>query len=355
MFGGILSNVQIAFRLFCLIITISLSTYWTYQYFLNEDLISLEYKKYYTKEEDVYPILSLCITNPISEKKLKELNASFNASSYLKFLSGEVFEPSFLHIDYHSVIKDMKDYIEEDFIRYRNGSSIALHPDYKSNSNYVYGGVVGNENRAFPSKYAFFSDGDEFFNCYELAMPQERNIKNFWFRLNSNMFPNGIRPTSYGFLAILHYPNQLLIARTVKHFWPQSRNINDSYSMQFLIRGVEVIQRRQKQQRNCYENWKEFDIYIKDRHSNNVGCRVPYLDTLYNISMCSTIEQMKKKFYLQADDYGLSPPCREMKKITEKYEEVTLNLQKVSWARKGTFWISIIFPDEDFKEISQTR
>ena len=44
-----------------------------------------------------------------------------------------------------------------------------------------------------------------------------------------------------------------------------------------------------------------------------------------------------------------------MKKITEKYEEVTLNLQKVSWARKGTFWISIIFPDEDFKEILQTR
>ena len=112
-------------------ITISLSSYWTYQYFLNEDLISIEYKKYYTKEDDVYPILSLCITNPISEKKLKELNASFNASSYLKFLSGEIFEPSFLQIDYHSVIKDMKDYIEEDFIRYRNGSSLALHPDYK--------------------------------------------------------------------------------------------------------------------------------------------------------------------------------------------------------------------------------
>ena len=50
-----------------------------------------------------------------------------------------------------------------------------------------------------------------------------------------------------------------------------------------------------------------------------------------------------------------STPCREMKKVTDLYDEATLDPKKLNWARPGFFWISIIFQDDDYKEIMQTR
>ena len=64
---------------------------------------------------------------------------------------------------------------------------------------------------------------------------------------------------------------------------------------------------------------------------------------------------MKKKFYFQADDYGLAPPCREMHKIHQSVQETTHDPEKITWARKGYFFLAITILDDDFKEILETR
>ena len=84
-------------------------------------------------------------------------------------------------------------------------------------------------------------------------------------------------------------------------------------------------------------------------------CRLPYLNSAEDVPFCSTKEQMKKMFQHRGDYYGVEPPCKEMKTIRTSYQESTLDITDVSWAKKGTFWISLIYPHEDFKEILQTR
>ena len=44
-----------------------------------------------------------------------------------------------------------------------------------------------------------------------------------------------------------------------------------------------------------------------------------------------------------------------MKKITDQFEENSLDTKKYSWATKGKFFIGIVFPDEDYKKITLTR
>ena len=84
-------------------------------------------------------------------------------------------------------------------------------------------------------------------------------------------------------------------------------------------------------------------------------CRLPYLDDTEDVPLCSTQEQMKKMFQHQGDSYGVNPPCREMKTIRTSYHESTIDIRAEPWAKKGTFWIGIMYPHEDFKEILQTR
>ena len=124
------------------------------------------------------------------------------------------------------------------------------------------------------------------------------------YRFNSSIFSSGVRPIIHGFVAMIHYPNQLLIAGNTKYQWPKKR---------------------------------------------------PYLDITGDVPLCSTKEQMKKMFHHRGDYYGIDPPCREMKTIRTSYHESTFHIGDAPWVRKGTFWMGIIYPYEDFKEILQTR
>ena len=50
----------------------------------------------------------------------------------------------------------------------------------------------------------------------------------------------------------------------------------NNYAMRFYIRGVEILQRRNKNSRLCNENWQNYDNIVLQHHIDNVGCRAPY-------------------------------------------------------------------------------
>ena len=224
---------MIAYRLVFCGVTISLCSYWTYRFHLNENLITISYEKYYDNEKHAFPVLSMCFGNSVSEEILKKFNPNVNKSTYLGFLSGMTFDPKLFDIDYPEVIENISDYIEEDFIIYRNNSYRALHPDYFNNSHYYQFVTTKSEKQNLLSNYAFYTVAHMLYNCYELSIPPDRNIQLFWYRVRNSIFPSGTRPLRYGFLVIMHFKNQLLSAKTIRHAWPQHRCENDSYVMLF--------------------------------------------------------------------------------------------------------------------------
>ena len=352
--SSIESKLFLVVHFVCWAGAIALTGYWIYEFKLNKDLCTVDYKKYYDGEKDVFPVLSICFRDPISMERLKRLSPGINQSLYIKFLSGKVFMPNISLIDYPKVILNLTDHIAEDFIRYRNGSYLSVHPEYLNDSN--YGDNVSNNHgkREFSSNYGLFL-GSTFYNCYDLSVPHDKDIHGYYYRMNNTIFPFGIRHQRDNFGAILHYPNQMYISSYRKFEWTRPREEIDSYMMKFHIRGVEVLRRRQKWNRPCNANWEDHDSYIRNNYLKTLGCRPSYIKSVEGVPICSTKVQMNERFYLRPDDYGVLPPCQEMKNIWAWYEESTIDLEKETWGRKGISWISIIFSEEDFKQISEIR
>ena len=351
---NISSKIHVGFRIVCFVSALALTSYWTYIFILDEDLCTVDYKKYYAEKSDAFPVLSFCINNPVSKKKLERANPNINISSYLNYLKGQAFNSNILDIEYSSVIQNASDFIEEDFVRYRNGSFVSLWSGYQDDETYGKSTLNTKNRRTFSADYAFFFIS-RFYNCYELSVPDDRNIYSFFFRINSSIFPSGIRGSFFDLLTVLHYPSQMLIAGNRRYYWPKERNNEESYIMKYHIQRVEVLKRRQARNRPCNENWKNHDNEIENKFTNALDCRLPYLHRNNEFPICTSKKKLQERFYLRSDDYGVNPPCLEMKKITDLFEESTLDSKKYSWARKGSFIIGIIFPDEDYKEITQTR
>ena len=125
--------------------------------------------------------------------------------------------------------------------------------------------------------------------------------------------------------------------------------------MKHNIHAVELLKRRSTRNRPCNENWDDYDNEIKKKFIKHINCRPHYLDIGRNVALCSSKKDLKESFYLRSDDYGIGTPCQEMEKVSDYYEESTLDVKKLSWARKGFFWVGIIFQNEEYKEITQTR
>ena len=351
---NISTKINLVFRILCFASALALTSYWTYVFILDEDLCIVDYKKYYSEERGAFPVLSFCINNPISRKKLERVNPNINVSSYMKYLKGQAFDSNMFEFEYFSVIKNASDFIEEDFVQYRNGSFVSIHPDYHDDETYGKTTTNKRNRRTFSAYYAFFFLS-QFYHCYELTVPQDKNIFSFYYRINSSIFSSGIREQAYDLLTILHYPNQMLIAGNRKHVWPQRRNFEESYMMNYQIQGVEVLKRRQARHRPCNENWENYDKEIEKKFTNNIDCRLPYLHRNKEIPICKSKKELQTRFYLQTDYYGVIPPCFEMKRITDQFDEISLDTKKYSWARNGTFIIGILLPDEDYKKITLTR
>lgn len=328
----------------CWSTTVTVIFYWIYIFSQNEDLCIVDYKKYYQDKTDVFPVLSLCFRNPFSNKKLGMSSAGINDTSYLEFLEGKYFSPEMLAIDYKNITMDMSEYLVRYWVNWRNGSYETKSLENK------------NDKKIFISTYAGFRlDGHyKFYNCYGMQMPSDKQMSAFYVQLRNTIFPSSTGPTSYDFFTLLHYPNQLLISmKSVKYTWPKHQT-NNTYETKFTINLVEVIRRRNKDNRPCDEEWGNHDDNLLVKHTNNAGCRAPYQDPSVTIRNCSNTYEMKQaRFKLRKDDYGAFPPCKAMEKIIYTYEET--DLSSTEWEGKGNFWVGIHFIDQNFKEIVQTR
>ena len=64
------------FHVFCLFITVGLVGFWSYKFYLNEDLSIIEYKEFDDEAGDPYPLMTLCFRNPFINTDKSHLNQS---------------------------------------------------------------------------------------------------------------------------------------------------------------------------------------------------------------------------------------------------------------------------------------
>ena len=107
---------KIAFTSGCVIASLAFVIKLIYEYSLNKDTSSLEFKAFHSDENAVYPSISLCF----SESIWKNI-AEFNDTKYSEFLSGcytsddgdcgGTWDASFANVDYDNVTKNLVDYV----------------------------------------------------------------------------------------------------------------------------------------------------------------------------------------------------------------------------------------------------
>ena len=345
---NVIQYLRNLFEIGCTLVACTLAVYWIYEFGLNKDLCSIDYRMYHDYDEDYYPSLSLCFPNFIDDHKLKEKLPQSNLSEYLSFLKGDVFDPNLLKIDFQSIATNVSDYLIKYIIDYRNQNMETLGTN-KSLVAVTYNGNLW----------------DHFVTCFSLNTPQEAQLEYLRVFLKNSMFPNQIRKPEKGMFSILHYPNQILLpGNPMKWSW-QRREKYEKFTMRFKVDNMEVIRRRNKAQRPCQENWMDYDNSVLKEYLNGVGCRMPFHDAnIIKLPLCNKSESIKKVWSEAPSLASLGkskniPPCKSMVKIGYRFDEgdlVTKNKQSEdSWKFRSNQFAVLLSYNPYFKEIVQER
>ena len=344
-------NLKYIYHSACWITTAVLLCYWIYLFCLDDDLCLVDYKKYYSTPNHGFPRLSFCLKDPFIETNLQSGNSKINAESYSDFLMGKNFSASMLSINYSDALLDASKYVDQYWIKWRNGSLITVMISSADNSILI------------PTN-SFIWDW-RFYQCYTLQTPEDTDISVMAIPIHNSIFPGGIRTNDARFTTLLHTKNQLLTSGTFKYSYPQ-RELNDTYALRYTIKGVEFIRRRNKKTQPCYEDWTNHDDEILRRHVIKSGCSPPYFRHNYDKSFCSSKDQIASSlFSLRFDEYNVYPPCQGMEKIDYSFEDHVYEEKDISWnttmacdtcnTSDGTFWFELYIYDQKFKEIVQIK
>ena len=181
------------FNIICLAAAVSLIIYWMYEFSLNKDVSSIDYKRYHDSDDDQYPLLSICFKNFLSTKKLKQQNPRTNKSEYLNFIRGNYFEAQLLEIDFQNVSKNISEYIIDYYL-------------FKEDGGREYHGDKNMFDLSFVGKW-----WDYFMTCYSLNTLQNSKFRTMLILLNNTIFPKRKRNPEKGMFSIFHYPNQIIL------------------------------------------------------------------------------------------------------------------------------------------------
>ena len=211
------------FALLCGLLTVSLGSYWCYQFSLNEDLTSLKYKEFHGTKEDNFPTVSFCLGNPFLKEKLAEYGV--DEPTYSSFLGGKSFSNEMMNINFSYVTIDITDYIEGYHIHLQNdtsenwGSSLTL----QQKKMLIFTSFIG------------FMGNKLLYKCFALNVPEVLDLERFQLFLSNKIFPNGVTPTKNIFKTFVHSPKQFLLpGNTFISVWPY-RSSNESYAMYIIL------------------------------------------------------------------------------------------------------------------------
>jgi hypothetical protein len=294
-------------------------TYWK-----NEDVCLVSFKRFNENADQVYPTITLCINNPIQQKKLKRVGkGNYNTSTFKGYLEGYYVDEELKNVDYEEVTVDLNEYLMDYKVRMPNQYPVS----YKQMSSV---GQIG-----WKEPYTSFRRPDV--KCFSFDIPynHKANIQGVSIMLNSSIFSNETRPDEWqydlelpGIAFAMHLKSQMLLSYSTMRFSWDKRSPDDSkyYRMEFAVNSLDIETYRSKKKEPCVEGWKDYDRVVYDDLMNQVECQVEYWKLNKTRRYCNSTKEFEKvDGYLSGVLTNVitpPPPCRTIKQAQYNYRDV---------------------------------
>ena len=334
------------FKFSCILTTIALVIWCCYEFNKNEDVCEVLFKTFHEDRDSIYPEITFGVQNRFNETALKAYNESFNEHNYINFLQGGAqWNEKMLDINFTEVSMNLKDYkIETCYfataVSYRDG--------------------ICNNGSIMIKRLDSFQ-----WVMFTLHLPLNIPMISATIKLKSSIFYGGIRPATDKFLVTFGYPHQIYRSMPSAFFtWPLRNNASTKhYKMKFFLKSLEVLRRRQKMEKQCFD-MQNYDREIVQAIQENFGCTPIWWLSNRSEPMCKTRESFQKisaestdQIYRLTKDKKYLDPCLDIQKIQVDYVEE--DIPSVGGASddddEGWFILEFFILTNKFKEIKQVR
>lgn len=325
------STCKFHFRAVCIIVVVFMISYWFYKYVVEDrDIGVVDYLSLEDTRDVDFPLPTLCIKNPFLTETLNKTIVGMTKTEYLKYLRGEIWNNTYEFINYENATIDLNEY-------FTHGTEKRTNDFSWRNSSLLF-----NHKVVFNGFYL-----SSFMKCFsvESNIRNHRDIKKLqlYYRIqglvNSSIGPNV--PMYYK----VNYPGQYLLGDTPYYFSMKEGNFR------FLrIKKIEILKRRDKNNKKCSENPLRYDQMILKQHLTSTGCRPPYLTSGMETPRCDTIKRLNESRFQYESARAMDYP-KDCKRISEIRTSVRAGKLK-SLNKKWRFGIS--YPDE-VKIITQSK
>ena len=361
------------FYLICGLVAAGMSTYWLNEYWLDKDISTINYKQAKEVEIESRPVMSLCFN---LENMVKIEGSKDKGNLYLDFMRGRFWDTNsyiatlnernlntqnatynrtmWTTIDYHSVSLELADFIKEYELIWQNGTS-SIHDNFDFN-------LLRYPESSYSGTILYTAD---FIKCFQILLGNDE-ISNVKLTIKKEIFPPitfvgglevraQIRPQSRGLFVVLHRAGQILLSRrTLIHNWKEFAQYVNSFDTWITVENIEVLKRRHKKTKPCFEGVDKYDATAIKDHVMSVGCRAPFQMVNSEIPICSTSKDMHLAQYsVSLENFDSNPyprPCNSMENIKFSYEDNGVH----EWG-PGFVRLWPLKPSYYFKEIEQTK
>ena len=351
------------FRLICLVTTLSMICYGIYRYLLNEDVSTIQFRRFNGIDKDIYPTFTLCFSGfgIYNRRKIRSLTSGDN-KEYRNFLLGRYWNEEFLKLAQKNITLEARDIITE----------LSMHAQDEEGEIPIFEWKNGKQYEHVSSFYeSYISAHDKCFsfdiNIQTLPALKVNDLTRIETKLEGyygGLFTSAYAAGRLNLFVLLAYPRQLMRQFPVVEL----RNMQARQPKNIVnvdTQGMEVIQQRSKSSSTCKEDWLNDDNQIIDQLISKVGCRLPGWNTTLNIPVCdsqddfaalqvpliSTVDMKFLKNYIQ--------PCRQIFTVisTSSIKRPTLeDLKNKDWENNDTFtMLNIHFKSVGYKELINVR
>ena len=313
-------------------------TYWLYKFEIEDrDVSVVDYVLVDESLDIPLPVASVCIFPPfLMASSLEQINSTTSDV----FFSTRFWDDNYdldqylLNVDYSNATLKLGDYIVSDYSILRN-------------SQHVYDSVNHKE--------SFNGFIEDFQKCFEIQSSQPDyfveeivviyNLSKMWNDLGADASSSIISVS-------IHYPGQLLLRTTLPIY---AIDPKEKIGNKLEINDIEVIKSRNSRNRKCtpYDEMRNFDDMVREKHIQTNKCRPPYLRTFQNVSTCSTKESLRASIYdFKTVRYKYYPTsCQRLSKIA--YEKTVYGDPMIF--RNVSYWELVIHYPDHLRIFTQSK
>ena len=338
-----LSVLIISFKVLCIFTTSFMVGFWIHKYNMNEDISLVEYKKLKAEANIVYPELTICFPYPFLNEEFYKFGNGLNKVNYLEYLRGDIASnETFQKVRYDEVTFDLFDHLDSINVAARSDQTLTNYNcTNRQNCNILQ--FKNNYNGFDPMLYGFYK-------CFGIEINKHHLGDILAINISFKKSLMKIMKEVDSAFVMFNHPGQLrLKLRAGKPIW---KNFEENVIPEFFeIEPYEILKRRNKVHKPCYDGSISYDDRLLKRQLELVSCRTPYQESYQDYAICD-VKMKDSVFRMNEKIDDVLIPCDEISLLT--YDYISYGFGNVTWnATFGYFPLFIMYPDR-VKEIKNS-